>query len=427
MAGPAGAPLPAASPCSGVTVSWNGADNLSWVVDYDVQVQLDFGLWTDWLMGTTALSAVYTGALEGDQVGFRVRGRDAAGNLSEYGTPAYTVITDEQAPQAQVLPLPRAQKLPFTVSWQGSDGCSSIAVYSVQYRIGSSPTWLDWLVGTAAMSAVFDPATPDYGQSVAFRAQARDQAGNWSAWSPEVSTLVARYTLGGQVVNVRGEPVAGAGQATDPAALAIVPESGGRFLAFLSDGGSYQVSASRDPLFGPLPPMVGVAVSQDVAGLTFVLPPLDDVVLNGGFEAGLGNWTPGGTSLPTPSSPGHTGLGGAHLDGSGGSASLRQVVNPTAGTATLSFMARLETPGEASTLQIVLANEGSPEPPVTHTLSLASDAWTHAWYDLGKLQAEPLTLVLLVAGGPAVLVDEVSLGTAVPGGSWAHLPFVSRQ
>jgi lysophospholipase L1-like esterase len=422
-------PLPASSPCSGVAVSWNGADETSWVVDFDVQEQVGLGTWSDWLLGTTELSGLYSGGREGEQVGFRVRGCDVVGNVSDWSAPAYTTITDDEPPQAWISPLPSAQTVPFAVSWLGRDGCGSIAAYHVQYRIGFSPTWVDWLAYTSSTSTTFDPAAPSFGERATFRVQARDQAGNWSAWSPEVSTLVARYTLAGQVLNIRHEPVVGAGQSTNPAALATLSQSGGRFLAYVKDGGSYEVSAQRDAIFGSLPPMRNVPVAEDVAGLIFVLPPKDDAVLNGGFEAGsLDGWTLGGSSLPSPSTVAHTGLGAARLDGTGGSSSLRQVMSPAAGMAQghLSFMARLEDPGAPSTLQVVLSKEGSSAPPVTYTLSLVSEAWTHAWYELGDLQGEPLAVTLLVSGSPAVLLDEVSLGTAVAGGSWVYLPITVK-
>jgi acyl-CoA thioesterase-1 len=422
-------PLPAASSCRGFVVSWNGTDNLNWVVNYDVQAQVNLGTWTDWLLGTSERSAVYVGGRAGDQIGFRVRGRDLVGNLSNYSAPVYTTIADDVAPEAQMIPLFFAQTVPFVVSWRGSDVCGNIAGYNVQVRVGASPTWLDWLLSTPATSATYNPPAPSYGERVYFRVQAKDEAGNLSAWSPEVSTLIARYTLGGQVLNVRHEPVAGATTSTSPAALAIVPQFPGRFLAFLAEGGSYEVSAQRDLVFGSLPAMVDVAVSANVTGLIFVLPPQDDAVMNGGFEAGgLGGWTLGGTSLPTLSTEAHTGLGAARLDGTGGSASLRQVVNPTAGVVqTLSLMARLEQPGEASRLQIVLSSEGSPVPPVTHTLNLVSDAWTHAWYDLGALQGEPVAVALVVSDAPAIRLDEVSLGTALPGGTSSYLPVCLKQ
>lgn len=423
-------PLPATSPCSGVTVAWDGADNMNWVADYDVQVQVNLGTWTDWLVGTTEKSGVYSGGREGDQLGFRVRGRDLVGNQGEYSAAVSTTITDDGPPEAHMVPLPPFQAIPFPVSWQGTDSCGSVAAYNVQYRFGTGGAWTNWLSATPSTSASFNPASPSYGERVYFRVQARDQAGNWSAWSPEASTLLARYTVAGQVVNMRHQPVSGATTTLNPAPMAILQQAGGRFLALLANGGTYEIGTQRDAIFGSLPPMKGAEVNENVAGLLFVLPPKDDAVLNGGFEAGiLDGWTPGGTSLPTLSGQAHTGDGAARLDAAGGDSSLSQSLTPapSAGQVYLSLLARPEQAGETGSLEIVLSNAGSFDPPVTHTLSLAGDGWTHAWYDLGDLQGESVTVTMRASGSPAILVDEVSVGTALPGGNWVYLPLTLKQ
>ena len=64
------------------TVSWAGSDE-SGIRDYDVQVSILGGPWLDWLIGTTATSAPYTGA-PGYGFAFRVRARDTHGNASAW-------------------------------------------------------------------------------------------------------------------------------------------------------------------------------------------------------------------------------------------------------------------------------------------------------------------------------------------------------
>ena len=70
-----------------VPVTWIGADNLSWVVDYDVQVRLNDGAWTEWLMGTTDTAGTYvTGdTAYQDRLYFQVRARDLVGNVGNSG------------------------------------------------------------------------------------------------------------------------------------------------------------------------------------------------------------------------------------------------------------------------------------------------------------------------------------------------------
>jgi spore germination protein YaaH len=64
-------------------VSWTGWDDRG-ITSYDVQVSVDGGAWLDWQPGTTATSAVYAGT-NGRGYAFRVRARDAAGNLGAWG------------------------------------------------------------------------------------------------------------------------------------------------------------------------------------------------------------------------------------------------------------------------------------------------------------------------------------------------------
>lgn len=64
------------------TVSWVGSDE-SGISSYDTQVSVGGGTWHDWLIRTTATSAAYVGA-DGHGVAFRVRARDAHGNVGAW-------------------------------------------------------------------------------------------------------------------------------------------------------------------------------------------------------------------------------------------------------------------------------------------------------------------------------------------------------
>lgn len=423
--------LPAESDPGPIYVSWNGSDNLSWVVDYDVQVSLNNGAWTDWLLGTAYTGAYYAGAQAGDLVGFHARGRDLVGNQSEWSVSVYTTLVDDVPPDAFMDALPPVTFSPIDLSWGATDGQSAVVAYSVEYRVGLGGTWapISGLSPTGSTSASFTPSTPQYGQTYYFRASAQDAAGNWSAPSAEVSTVLAQYGLSGTAYNPRHEPVAGASVSLDPAALFVANQGGGGFLAYLAAGGSYDVTVSRPDLYGPLPAMRDVAVSADVSGLTFVLPPPDDAVADGGFEAGdLAAWQPGGTTPPTLTGVAHTGLGAGYLGGAGETASLGQAVTPPAGESpTLSFLVRLDQPGGPGTLQIELANSGVLSPPVTYTLAVDGEDWVHVWYDLDGLVSQPLTLTFHASDTVAILLDEVSLGSSPPGIYQIYLPQVGRN
>jgi lysophospholipase L1-like esterase len=424
-------PLPDQSECGVVNVSWGGIDNLSWVVDYDVQINVNSGGWVDWLLGTQDTSATYSSDDFGDVIAFRARGRDVIGNESDWSLPEDTQITDSVPPyEAHVTPLPPAQIAPFSVSWGGQDACADVVAYNVQYSPGGVD-WTDWLIGTASTSGSFDPTSPLYGQTYYFRAQAQDEAGNWSAWSDPLQayTLLAQFSLAGDVYNARHQPVAFAQVAVTPNPLWLSPQPGG-FLAYLDTGGDYDLSVSRNDLYGPLPTMFDVAVDKDVSGLQFILPPQDDAVADGGFETGsLDAWQVGGSTAPTLTAVAHTGLQAARLDGTEGDSHLTQVLTPGLSLTqpTLSFLVRLDTPGLGSSLQVELANTDTLSVPMTYTLAVADVQWTHVWYDLTGMVSQPLTLTLAVSGSSAVLLDEVSLGSALKGSHWTYLPVIQRQ
>jgi lysophospholipase L1-like esterase len=417
--------LPSQTTCGqAATVQWDGTDNLSWVEEYDVQRQLNYGAWVDWLMATQNTSSAYTGDSYGDVIGFRVRGRDVVGNQGDYGAAAYTTVVDQDPPyNVYVGALPSAQKPPFAVWWHGVDACSLVTAYDVEYRVGSSSVWQSWLSATPNTSAIFDPASPQYGQTYHFRVRARDQAGQWGGWSASVSTLLARFALDGQVVTVRHEPVAQA-QVVVTDALLVETEPLGRYNAYLLDVGSYDLAASRDG-FAVLPPMRGLTVTADMSGLDFVLPPLDDVVGDGGFETGSwGDWQVAGTLPPTLTTQAHTGDGAVLLGGVGDTAILSQSLSVpgTLTDATLSFLARLDDDADvSSTLQIELGGTS-----LNHPQLIAAGEWTHIWFPVDDAVGKAVILTFSISGSPAVRLDEVSLGSAARGGYWIYLPLTAR-
>lgn len=414
------------SECKRVAVTWTGDDGGgSGVASFDVQVQDNWGPWTDWLVETTGASGTYSYAQYGHTLGFRVRARDQVGNLGAWSLPATTQVTDSIPPENVVVaPLPAAQKAPFTVHWSGTDRCDPQLTYDVRYCVGetcsaTAGSWQTWQTSTTSTSAAFDPASPQYGKRYSFRARAYDEAGNGSDSTP-VSTLLARFTLGGDVLTVRDRPVVWA-TVSAPGALAVVQFVGGGYLAYVAGPGTYELSASRQG-FGSLPPLHAELLASDLSGLDFVLPPEDDIVGNGGFESGLASWQPGGTPSPAPISEAHTGSGAVRLGGGTGTSSLRQslTVPDTLTDPTLSFLVRLDSTGGKSTLGVELS--GMPK----KSIEVLTTDWTHVWFPVDAATGRTATLTFTVSGNPAVRLDEVSLGSALSGGSWTFVPIISR-
>jgi lysophospholipase L1-like esterase len=419
--------LPIASECGSVSVQWTGTDNVSWVVDYDVQAKISGGVWTDWLLATEETSGIYPYGTYGDVLSFRVRGRDVLGNQNDYSGEASTTVVDSVPPyDVGMEALQPVSKAPFALGWWGYDTCTPVN-FDVQCAVGSAQDWEVWLSRVTYNSAAFDPdSSPcgpaQYGETYYFRTIGFDESGR-SKISGYVSTVLAQYTVEGRIYNLRHQPVAGAAVTVAPAALAVERRLGG-YLAYLADTGDYSFSASHAG-FEALPAMEAVPVAADLSGLDFVLPPLDDVVSDGGFEVGdWGNWQPGGVVSPTLLSKGHTGSGAVLLGGTGGVSQLSQSLSVPGNLvdATLSLLVRLDDGDSGdSVLQVEL--EGTS---ISHTEVVTTDDWTHIWLPVDSALGQEVTLVLSVSDDEAVRLDEVSLGSAPSGGAFVNMPVVLR-
>ncbi|HYN49230.1 MAG TPA: glycosyl hydrolase family 18 protein, partial [Candidatus Nanopelagicales bacterium] len=75
--------LPPTQPDEGFTVRWTAEEDWSGIAGFDVEVSVDGGAWTDWLVRTKATSGLYLGS-DNHGYAFRVRARDGKGNLSAW-------------------------------------------------------------------------------------------------------------------------------------------------------------------------------------------------------------------------------------------------------------------------------------------------------------------------------------------------------
>jgi hypothetical protein len=172
-------------------------------------------------------------------------------------------------------------------------------------------------------------------------------------------------------------------------------------------------------------------LSGTLTGVDFYLPATDDALTNGQFESGdLSGWstvTSGSGSIVVTDAP-HTGDHAAELQGgsAAGTATLSQsVVIPAAlDEPTLSLLYR--TGGNQTARVIVQGAEGT----LDQSLSAAA-TWSHVWMDLSALQGQmvEVTLELDSPSGSSgwLVVDEISLSSAVPGRSRVYLPVVFRR
>ncbi len=171
------------------TITWAGNDTNSGVANYDVQYSSDLNTWTDWESQIISTPLTFN-APDTSTYHFRIRGRDNAGNLSDWS------YTDHTPPVAEITGLSSVQtSTTFNVSWSGTDSESNIVYYDVQYRAGTNP-WTDWKILTTATSASF---TGNNRQTYYFRVRAYDSAGNRGDWSSE---NVAQTTINSMNVSL---------------------------------------------------------------------------------------------------------------------------------------------------------------------------------------------------------------------------------
>ncbi len=168
-----------------------------------------------------------------------------------------------------------------------------------------------------------------------------------------------------------------------------------------------------------------------------VLRPFDNVIHNGGFEAGLNDWI--ATSLPAggvirTSNTAHTGRGSVEL---AAQQSQRVEVQQTVRlpldvvAPTLSIMYTAPAADVGDVLRVLVETTSGA---VTHTLPY-SVGWQHWWADIAAVPGEPVTITVYLQSDAdtmttAVFLDEITLGSGGVHG-WryqrAYIPLQFRE
>ena len=347
---------------SDLTIQWSGSDSGgAGLKSYDVQLRDGLsGAWTDWQLATSQTSATFTGS-SGHTYYFRARARDNAFNLEAYPGGDGDTFTgiDFTAPTSSAASPAFATEPGFVVSWSGDDKESGVATYDVQYRDSLTSTWTAWLTSTAKTSGLFTSAL---GHTDYFQSRAIDNAGNAEAYpgnNGDTSTTTPGYALTGQVLNTQDQPLLfAAAQTTAPALNAPATDYNGAFTLYYNLTGTYTLTASHAD-YGALPPMPNLQVTSVTTAPTVYLPPLNDLIADGGFESGdFSTWSRAGDVTPVVTATSHTGNFAAQLGG----ALPAIVVTPTTpftatadvsqtlGTLTASFLTALIDPAAVTTM-----------------------------------------------------------------------------
>ena len=317
------AALPAESPAT-FTIRWGGADRgVAGLNTFEVQMQTDGGPWVD-LTPYEGFTSMDIEGVGGQQLAFRSRGRDFAGNVEPWpSAPDAKTMVENRPPITTMWPLPPFTRVgePVIIGWTSQDpGGSNIKSEDFNFRINNG-AWIALENSGAEFGLVFWPEGNGVqpGDKVGFRVRGTDYALNVEPWTPDpgdgLTTFFSRRAAGRAVDNT-GNPVGGATVAATPAGLtAVGTAADGRYMLHM---GALPPSLSLQwarPGYGALPPATRTTAND--RGVSPVMPPAVDALVNGNFEAaGWGAWQPGGSIAPdrlSDADQAHTGTAAAGL------------------------------------------------------------------------------------------------------------------
>ena len=221
------------------------------------------------------------------------------------------------------------------------------------------------------------------------------QAETWT------TDLPPQLAITGQVVNVRGQPAMGVSVAVGP--FSGTTDGNGNFALAVTPG-TYDVLAAGHLV------LHSRAFSGNTA-LALLQPPATNAVTNGDFEAGLTDWTQGG-SCPLavevqPESVDHVlrlaaafvanpGVPGEE-NSPGGNSTVSQNLHVPAGQPHLALRYRVdsqETAAGHDRFEIIVIKNGQPS--YLHVRETASP-WTYLSFDLSAFAGSDVTLILNVS------------------------------
>lgn len=206
------------------------------------------------------------------------------------GGPPIILLEGDFTPPTASVEAERAEGGTILVRWRGDDGPlgTGVTAYDVEVRQNDGP-WTPWLAGVTDTEAVYDAAA---GGRFAFRVRAVDYAGNVGEFPEQPQAEIdLGATLVIQVLNIRGEGVQFARVHLADDSLYDTGAGGWVRIENLAPGEVIirRVDGSAQGVI-VYPPPVQVTLAQETV-VTWVLPPVANLIPNGDFEIGLGGWS----------------------------------------------------------------------------------------------------------------------------------------
>jgi hypothetical protein len=313
----------------------------------------------------------------------------------------------------EILSLPH-DKAHVMVRWRGNDGRfgTGIAKYDVEVSVEGG-SWQLLQTETTETQAIYDVSS---GGTFAFRARAADRVGNIGEFSEPASTSLRLVgALVAKIIDLRGQEVPSArieladGSLYDADAngLARIELPPGTVEFALVDG-------SRQGQANPAP--VEIVLNEETI-VTWMLMPLQNLIEEGDFENGLGDWygvSPGDiqqTDTDDPQHPTVLRLNGRRYPWGSPAASLMLDVPAGLDGGVLSFYYRLPGDGQVLRLRIITDQQQL----TLWQTNTMSESFTRIWVDLSSYGGQKIDLryeLWGAKGSPtsAAEIDDVVFG-----------------
>lgn len=212
---------------------------------------------------------------------------------------------DTIPPRSEIEELPAYLRTSAEVTWFGTDqGGSGIRHYNVQYRSDTSSSWTNWNMESLAESGNWDLFGNQPGEKFHFRSQAVDRSFNEEALKTgegDTSVTFYRWAISGMAYDNRHTPLSGVVTKDGYQAFEIWPsDANGNYRSYYADDSYTFTTAWGKNGYLDLP-ITSFNSSQDDK-LNVVIPPIDNVIEDWGFESGVlpsASWSVGGLYSPT--------------------------------------------------------------------------------------------------------------------------------
>lgn len=309
------------------------------------------------------------------------------------GGPVLIIIELDRTPpttSVEILSLPH-DKAHVMVRWRGHDGRfgTGVAMYDVEVSVEGGD-WQPLQTETTETQVIYDVSS---GGTFAFRARSADRVGNIGEFSePALTSLKLVGTLVAKIIDLRGQEVPsarieladGSLYDADASGLARIELPPGTVEFALVDG-SRQGQANPDP--------VEIVLNEETT-VTWMLMPRQNLIEEGNFENGLGDWagvSPGDIQQTTTEDFRHPTvlrLNGRRYPWGSPAASLRLSVPSGLDAGVLSFYYRLPGDGQVLRLRII----GDQQQRTLWQTNTISEDFTRVWVELSGYGGQEIDL-----------------------------------